>query len=167
MASENGFVTIIYTPIGIVHSPFKTLSGIPRQSYMAQDVAATVEVYHPYAEGLMGLEGFSHLLLLCHFHNTHSYSLRIRPDDAQEEQGLFATRAPARPNPIGLSIVRLAGIHGNRLSILDVDLLDQTPVLDIKPYVNEYERLSGVRLGWIDRREGKEDAGLNESEEIV
>lgn len=139
---------ISYAPIGIVHSPYRELADIPRQSYHARDVAATIEMLPQYTGGLKDLDGFSHLFVLCHFHASDEFRLEVHPPGEKEAHGLFATRSPRRPNPIGLSIVRLVGIEENRLSILDVDILDQTPVLDIKPYFNEFAQLDRVRTGW-------------------
>ena len=144
-------MNIQYEPIGVVHSPFTSLEGMPIQPSRAQGVQATVEVYSQFEEGLQDLDGFSHITLLCHFHATKRYRLKVVPFLDTELRGLFATRAPSRPNPIGLSVVRLIRIDKNMLSIQDVDLLDETPVLDIKPYVNEFDEREDLRMGWLER----------------
>ena len=116
-------------------------------------IQGEVVVYPEYAAGLKSLEGFSHILLLCHFHNSKDYELQFTPRNRPQgsiKRGLFATRSPNRPNPIGLSLVRLHSINGDRLIVEGLDILDGTPLLDIKPYVGEYGNLSDVRLGWID-----------------
>ncbi len=117
----------------------------------AEAIQATVEVYSQFEEGLQNLDGFSHITLLCHFHRAKKYRLRVVPFLDTELRGLFATRAPSRPNPIGLSVVRLLRIDKSVLSIQDVDLLDGTPVLDIKPYVNEFDEREDLRMGWLER----------------
>jgi tRNA-Thr(GGU) m(6)t(6)A37 methyltransferase TsaA len=130
---------------------------MPIQPSRARDVEGIIEVFPEFQEGLSDLEGFSHLILLYHFHRVRGYSLRVIPFLDKEPRGIFATRAPKRPNPIGLSVVRLRGMEGNRLWVLDVDILDGTPLLDIKPYVPEFDSRSRVRIGWLEeaKRERK------------
>ena len=136
-----------YRPIGIIHSPFKRREGTPIQPSGATGIKATVEVFPQYAEGLQDLEGFSHVMLLYHFHLTGAYRLKVKPflDDA--ERGVFATRAPVRPNPIGLSVVRLIQIEGATLYVEDVDIIDRTPLLDIKPYVPDFDMRNAEKIG--------------------
>jgi tRNA-Thr(GGU) m(6)t(6)A37 methyltransferase TsaA len=109
-----------------------------------------VEVFPEFVPGLADLEGFSHVILLCHLHRSEGYRLRVIPFLDTELRGVFATRAPGRPNPIGLSVVKLLGIEENRLHVEDVDLLEGTPVLDIKPYVGEFDARPGARFGWLE-----------------
>lgn len=144
-------MSIEYRPIGIVHSPFKSAEGTPIQPSRAEGAQGTVEVFEEYAEGLCDLDGFSHIILLVHLHRSRPFRLKVVPFLDTEPRGLFATRAPSRPNPIGLSLVRLLGIDGNILSIQDLDLLEGTPVLDIKPYVGEFDRRDEVRTGWLEQ----------------
>jgi len=139
-----------YKPIGIIHSPFKEPRGIPIQSAVACDIKGTVEVFPEYVEGLQDIEGFSHIILIYHFHLSKRYSLRVKPYLDDKSHGVFATRAPARPNPIGLSIVRLLKIEGAKLHIRDVDIVDGTPLLDIKPYVPEFGIRGAVKIGWLE-----------------
>jgi tRNA-Thr(GGU) m(6)t(6)A37 methyltransferase TsaA len=108
-----------------------------------------VEVYDDYVEGLADLDGFSHIILLYHFHESSGYRLRVKPFLDNQKRGLFATRAPWRPNPIGLSVVRLVQVEGSKLTVEDVDILDNTPLLDIKPYVPEFDQRTKTRLGWL------------------
>jgi len=110
-----------------------------------------VEVLPRYQAGLRDLDGFSHIVLLCYLHKATGCRLEVVPFLDTQPRGLFATRAPARPNPIGLSVVRLTGIAGNVLSVEDVDILDGTPLLDIKPYVPEFDERGPVRLGWLEQ----------------
>jgi tRNA-Thr(GGU) m(6)t(6)A37 methyltransferase TsaA len=141
---------IQYRPIGIVRSPFENAEGTPIQPSRAKEVNGTVEVFEEFAEGLCDLDGFSHIILLCHLHKSRRYQLKVIPFLDNVHRGLFATRAPSRPNPIGLSVVRLIGIQGNTLSIQGVDFLDGTPVLDIKPFVGEFDDRSNIRIGWLE-----------------
>jgi tRNA-Thr(GGU) m(6)t(6)A37 methyltransferase TsaA len=140
---------IIYKPIGAIHSPFKEPRDAPIQSACATDIEGTVEIFPEYSEGLADLEGFSHIILIYHFHLSKGHSLRVKPYLDNELRGVFATRAPARPNPIGMSIVRLVKVEGGKLYIRDVDILDGTPLLDIKPYVPEFDSRSTEKIGWL------------------
>ena len=114
-------------PIGIIHSPYKQMIGTPIQTAFSDDGEGTVEIFPKYKKGLKDLEGFSHIILIYHFHQSEGYSLSCRPFLDDVERGLFATRAPRRPNPIGLSIVRLKEIKDNILSVSSLDVLDETP----------------------------------------
>ena len=153
---------IKYQPIGIIHSPFKEVAGMPIQSAGAKGIKGTIELNPVYAEGLKDLEGFSHIILLYHFHLSKSYSLKVKPFLDENIHGVFATRAPRRPNPIGISIVKLIRIEGCTLHIEEVDIIDGTPLLDIKPYVPEFDVRSADRTGWLsgkaeEAREKKAD----------
>lgn len=141
---------IEYKPIGIIHSPFNELEGMPIQPVGAAGVMGSVEVFPEYEPGLKDLDGFSHLILLYHFHLSRNFKLQLVPFMDSNERGLFATRAPARPNPIGFSVVKLLNIEGGILYIENVDIVDGTPVLDIKPYVPEFDEQTGVRTGWLE-----------------
>ncbi len=139
-----------YTPIGVIHSPHTRLEGMPIQPSGAAGIKGTVEVFQEYEPGLKDLDGFSHLFLLYHFHRNSGFSLEVTPFLDTEKRGVFATRAPKRPNSIGLSVVRLTGVEGRILQIEDVDILDGTPLLDIKPYVPAFDVRQSVRTGWIE-----------------
>ena len=141
---------IVYRPIGIVHSPFTSTDGMPIQPSRAQGVEGSVVVEPEFADGLADLEGFSHIVLLCHLHRSRPYRLKVVPFLDDVERGLFATRSPSRPNPIGLSVVQLLSIDAATVRISGVDLLDGTPVLDIKPYVGEFDKREGARYGWLE-----------------
>ncbi len=140
---------ILMHPIGIIHSPFTDKSQTPIQASRSQ-ARGVVEVYPEYAEGLQDLEGFSHIFLLYAFHESSGFSLLVKPFLDDQLQGLFATRYPARPNPIGLSVVRLTAHKGNILEVEEVDMLDGTPLLNIKPYVPEFDIRTDTRNGWYD-----------------
>ena len=141
----------IMHPIGIIQSPCTDKSQTPIQASRSQ-VKGTVEIYPQYVEGLQDLEGLSHIILLYAFHESSGYSLIVKPFLDDQLHGLFATRYPYRPNPIGLSIVRLLQRRDNLLEIEGVDMLDGTPLLDIKPYVPEFDIRIGTRNGWYDTR---------------
>lgn len=140
---------IEYRPIGIVHSPFTEQHGTPIQPSRADGARGTVEVFPEFADGLRDLNGFSHIYLLCHLHRSTGYELTVVPYLDTVRRGLFATRAPRRPNPIGLSVVDLVEIEGNLLTVANIDLLDGTPVLDIKPFVGEFDDRGDIRTGWL------------------
>ncbi len=139
-----------FTPIGVIHTPFTDKKGMPIQPAGAAGVQGTVELLPEYAPGLQDLDGFSHIILLYRFHESRGYDLRVVPFLDTVKHGVFATRAPRRPNPIGLSVVRLIGIEGNRLTVENVDMLDGTPLLDIKPYVPAFDTQTDVRTGWLE-----------------
>lgn len=137
-------------PIGIIHSPFTDIENMPIQPRGAAGVEGTVEIYDPFVEGLTDLEGFSHMYLLYWFHRSPGTRLMVTPFLDTTERGVFATRAPQRPNHIGLSIVRLLGREGAILSIRGVDILDGTPLLDIKPYIEKFDSVKGSTSGWMN-----------------
>jgi tRNA-Thr(GGU) m(6)t(6)A37 methyltransferase TsaA len=143
---------IVYAPVGVVHSPLKEAYGAPIQSIAAHNVEGVIEVFPQYAEGLRDIEGFSHLILVYHFHLSEESSLIVRPYLDDGTHGVFATRAPARPNPIGISVVRLVRVDGTRLHVTGVDILDGTPVLDIKPYVPQFDAIRAEKIGWLKDR---------------
>jgi tRNA (adenine37-N6)-methyltransferase len=136
--------------IGVIHSPFSEQALTPIQPSRSQS-AGRVEVYPEFAEGLEDVEGFSHLILLYVFDRATPCSLRVKPFLDDRLHGLFATRYPSRPNPIGLSVVHLLGRQGNILEIEGVDVLDGTPLLDIKPYVPEFDSRPNAAAGWLSQ----------------
>ncbi len=145
---------IVYRSIGIIRTPFKELENMPIQPSGAAGIRGTVELFQEFADGLKDLDGFSHLILLYHFHESRGYKLIVTPFLDSEPRGVFATRAPKRPNPIGLSIVRLVQVRGYTLDIENVDILDGTPLLDIKPYVPEFDHQENCRIGWLEQVRG-------------
>ena len=150
MAGWAGLEMTVFTPIGIIHSPHTDLAGMPIQPAGAEGVPGTVEVLEEYVPGLRDLDGFSHVILLYEFHCSSGFELEVVPFLDSSPRGLFATRAPRRPNPIGLSVVRLEKVEGGTLHVLDVDVLDGTPLLDIKPYVPVFEPQGEIRAGWLE-----------------
>ncbi len=143
---------IKYVPIGIIHSPFKDIKGMPIQPTGARGIAGTIEIDSKYVNGLKDIEGFSHIILIYHFHLSKGYSLKVIPFMDDRLHGVFSTRAPRRPNPIGLSVVRLVKVNGATLHIEDVDIADGTPLLDIKPYVPEFDVRKVARIGWLSEK---------------
>jgi tRNA-Thr(GGU) m(6)t(6)A37 methyltransferase TsaA len=139
--------------IGVVRSPFHECEGMPLQAVAAQEVEGTVELAPRFAPGLRDLEGFSHVHLVTWLHRApRDGRLEVIPFLDEVARGVFATRSPRRPNPIGLSVVRLLAVEGARLSIRGVDLLDGTPVLDLKPYVPGFDCIAAERVGWLEAR---------------
>lgn len=142
---------IVYKPIGIIHSPFKEPTGTPIQPTAGKNIEGTVEVFQEYADGLEDLDGFSHIILLYHFHLCGEAKLKVKPFMDDKEHGIFAIRGPARPNPIGISVTRLLKVEGNILHIRDIDILEGTPLLDIKPFVPEFDVKQEVKTGWLGK----------------
>jgi len=151
--------TFQYKSIGVIHSPFKEPEGMPIQPVGARGIKGTIDMQAEHEDGLKDLDGFSHIILIYHFHLAEGYSLQVKPFLDDTPRGIFAVRAPKRPNPIGVSIVRLERIEGTRLHIWNVDVVDGTPLLDIKPYVPGFDAVEDVRIGWLadksDRAAGK------------
>jgi tRNA-Thr(GGU) m(6)t(6)A37 methyltransferase TsaA len=140
---------VCYTAIGMIHSAFKDRKSTPIQGVFS-DAEGTVEIFPEYAEGLSDLEGFSHIFLIYHFHEAGPPRLRVHPFLDRQERGIFATRHHDRPNAIGISIVELVSVNKSFLRVRGVDILDGTPLLDIKPYVRQFDIRGTVRCGWID-----------------
>jgi tRNA (adenine37-N6)-methyltransferase len=145
--------SIVYKPIGFVHSAYSQPEGTPIQSAFAQNTGAVIVLCPQYREGLDGLEGFSHIYILYHLHLVGNKGLKVTPFLDDKPHGIFATRSPARPNPIGISVVALEKIEGNRLYINNVDILDGTPVLDIKPYLPRFDCFETSRNGWFENKQ--------------
>jgi tRNA-Thr(GGU) m(6)t(6)A37 methyltransferase TsaA len=154
---------IILKPIGIIHTPFKKPEGTPIQPGRSGGALGEIEVYPEYEAGLTDLDGFSHITLLYYFHLSKGFKLMVTPYLDDKERGLFATRAPRRPNPIGLSVVKLDKIEGNILHVVNVDMLDGTPLLDIKPYVRDFYSTDDFRIGWLEENVRRKDRDVADS----
>ncbi len=137
--------------IGTIYSPFKTVEGVPIQPLGAEGIEGKIEIFHEYVDGLKDLGEFSHIILIYQFHLVKSKKLIVKPFMDDEYHGVFATRASSRPNPIGVSIVRLINIEGNIIYIKDVDIINETPLFDIKPYVPEFDIRKVERIGWLEK----------------
>jgi tRNA-Thr(GGU) m(6)t(6)A37 methyltransferase TsaA len=142
---------IKYKPIGVIHSPFKEPKGTPIQPAAAKGINGIVEIFPEYAEGLKDIEGFSYIILLYHFHLSRGSALIAKPYMDNETHGVFAMRGPSRPNTIGISVVRIVRIEENMLHIQDVDIVEGTPLLDIKPYIPEFDIREVERIGWLEK----------------
>jgi len=135
--------------IGIIHSPFKEPKGVPIQSKAGKGIKGSIEVFKDFVAGLDGLTEFSYIYLLSFFHKAKKTKLKVVPYMDNRERGVFATRAPSRPNSIGLSIVKLINIKDNIIYIEDIDIIDGTPLLDIKPYVPKFDSRNPKKIGWL------------------
>ena len=140
----------LFRPIGTLSSPHKDAAKTPIQPVFARGIEGTVTLQPEYSDGLMDLEGFSYIYLLYVFHKARQTKLRVQPFLEDKERGVFATRAPCRPVKLGFSLVKLVRIEANVLHIEDVDILDGTPILDIKPYIKRFDSRENVRSGWQD-----------------
>jgi len=137
-----------YHPIGVIRTPHTDSAKTPIQPRYARGIEGTIEIDPAYEAGLKDLEGFSHIILLFHLHRAKPPHLTVIPFMEDNPRGVFATRSPTRPNPIGLSVVRLLRREGRILYVADVDILDGTPLLDIKPYIERFGVEGPVRSGW-------------------
>jgi len=140
----------VFHSIGIIHSPHKELFKIPIQPVFCNDIEGRVLLKNKYAEGLKNLQGFSHIYLFYYFDHSQKMCLHLKPYLSDKEHGIFATRAPHRPNKLGMSLVRLDSIENNILYVKDIDILDGTPLLDIKPYIQRFDSREDVKSGWQD-----------------
>ncbi len=146
---SNELPHIEFQQIGVIHSPFTALENMPIQPCGAPDAEGRVVVDPRFVEGLSDLEGFSHIYLLYEFHQAGAKKLTVTPFLDPHPRGVFATRAPVRPNPVGLSVVELLSVDGNVLTVRGIDILDGTPLLDVKPYVEKFDHPAHVRSGWM------------------
>ncbi len=149
---------IVYRPIGYIHSPFTDLRDMPIQPGGRAAAPGTADILPEFVDGLKDLQGFSHVILVYYFHQSRRVDLHVTPFLDSEERGIFATRAPTRPNPIGISVVELKRIEGSRLHFGNIDILDKTPLLDIKPYVPEFDHPTEIRIGWLEEARNKMQA---------
>lgn len=146
----NTMIRVSYRPIGVIKSPHRLPEATPIQPVYAQDYEGKVEIFPEFEEGLRDIEGFSHIYLVYHLHRAEPPRLTVKPFLQDIERGIFATRAPCRPNPIGLSIVQLVRREGRILYVRGIDILDGTPLLDIKPYTRRFDFIQTLRNGWQD-----------------
>ena len=146
---------ITFSPIGVIHTPFKETAGMPIQPAGAHGVKGTVEIFPEFSDGLQDIESFSHIILIFHFNKSESFKLKVSPFLENEVHGVFAVRAPKRPNPIGISIVKLLKRKGNIIYIDNPDMLDGTPLLDIKPYIPDFDAYPNAVAGWQEKHKGK------------
>ena len=148
---------VSYRSIGVVRSPFATVEGMPIQPSRAQGAEGALEIHSEVRAGLKDLDGFSHVFVICHLHRVAGAELTVVPFLDTEPRGIFATRAPKRPNPISISLLRIKSVDAQSVQVFDVDLLDGTPVLDIKPYVPEFDARTDARTGWYAQASRKDE----------
>jgi len=141
---------LTYTPIGTIRSPFTDIAGMPIQPVGARGIRGSIEIREDLREGLCDLAAFSRVILIYALHRCSGYSLTVTPFLDPAPHGIFATRSPRRPNAIGISVVRLTGVDGCTISIEDVDVLDGTPLLDLKPYVPSFDAYPDSCCGWFE-----------------
>jgi len=135
--------------IGIIHSPYKDMKDVPIQGIFESEVEGVIEVFPEYEEGLKDIERFTHIIILYYFHLSKDVKLKRRPFLDNKERGIFSIRAPNRPNPIGFSVVRLKKREKNRLYVAEIDTIDGTPLVDIKPYVPKFDVRIDAGEGWL------------------
>jgi len=140
---------ITFSSIGVIKSPYTEKVGVPIQPAAGKGIKGTIEIFKEFKDGLKDLDGFSHIILIYYLHRSEKYKLLVKPFLDDQVRGVFATRAPNRPNAIGISVVRLLEIKGNLLTIENVDIMDGTPLLDIKPYIREFDCFETESNGWI------------------
>jgi tRNA-Thr(GGU) m(6)t(6)A37 methyltransferase TsaA len=141
---------LTFIPIGTIQTPFRDIAGMPIQPNGARGTKGTIEIAEEYREGLRDLGGFERIILIYAFHKCTDHSLIVKPFLDTTPRGIFATRSPRRPNAIGLSVVRLIAVRDGRIDVEDIDVLDGTPLLDIKPYVPEFDSYPGSCCGWLE-----------------
>lgn len=146
---------ITLEPIGVIKTPFHTQDNMPIQSGMAKGVKGKIILKKKFADGLMDIDSFSYIIIIYHFHKTPGYKLKVIPFMDDKPHGVFATRAPVRPNPLGFSVVKLIKVENNILYVEDVDMLDGTPLIDIKPYIPQLDNRKAKRIGWLENKQYK------------
>ncbi len=156
-----------YHPIGYIKSPIVSPQDAPIQPTGARDITGQIVIDEQYSAGLQDLAGFSHIIVLYHLHKHKPYKLVCKPFLDDVEHGVFAIRAPNRPNPIGLSVVRLTKIVDNVVYISDVDMIDGTPVLDIKPYVPKFDAYPEAKVGWLEQKAAKSEHYKSDNRFII
>ena len=142
---------ITLKPIGIIHTPYKESKGIPIQGKFEKDATGQVELFPEYRQGLKDIEGFSNIILIYYFDRSKDEKIISRPFLEDETHGIFSIRSPHRPNHIGVSIVKLGKVERNKITFSEVDILDGTPLLDIKPYVSHFDSRENVKNGWLEK----------------
>ena len=141
---------ICFQPIGVIRSPHKELAKIPIQPVFCKGIEGKLIVNSQYIDGIKELQEFSHIYLFYYFNHSQKTHLQVKPYLSDKKHGIFATRAPHRPNKLGMSLVRLVRIETNIIHIKDIDVLDNTPLLDIKPYIQRFDSRKNAKSGWQD-----------------
>ncbi len=146
---------ITYEPIGFFRSPFSDIKGMPIQPVGGMDYEGSIEILAEFRDGLKDLEGFSHLIVLSHLHRIKGYDLLVKPFLDNNYHGIFATRSPKRPNPVGFSIMEIRQVTATGVDLRGIDVIDGTPVIDIKPYVADFDIWQASRFGWFEGKSGQ------------
>ncbi|MCK4662851.1 MAG: tRNA (N6-threonylcarbamoyladenosine(37)-N6)-methyltransferase TrmO [Bacteroidales bacterium] len=154
---------ITFFPIGTIYTPFEKKDNMPIQPNSAKNIKGKIVVNEEFSNGLKDLDGFSHIILIYNFHLSNEYSLNVIPFLDTEPRGLFSTRAPKRPNQIGMSIVKLDKIENNILFVSDIDVINKTPLLDIKPYVPDFDAPKNTKTGWYSKHGKKSSSKLSDN----
>ena len=139
-----------FRAIGTLSTPYRSKNGVPIQGVFDPESKGKAEIFEEFGSGLKDIEGFSHLILIYVFDRSEGYDLVCRPYMEDKLHGVFAIRAPRRPNPIGFSVVRLEKMDGNTLHLAELDMLDGTPLLDIKPFIPKFDHRDNARVGWME-----------------
>lgn len=142
-------------PIGTIHTPYTSLEQMPIQPKGAADVIGTLVIHALYKEGLKDLDGFSHVYILYHFHKATRSELLVTPFMDTEVRGVFATRSPLRPSHIGMSVTQIISVEDNIVTLKGIDVLDETPLLDIKPYIPQFDAVTNVKTGWMKKNDAE------------
>lgn len=158
---------ILYKPIGFIETQFETIDGVPIQPSGAANTQGIITLCDDYIEGLTDLDGFSHLILLYHFHLVKAPKLSVIPFMDDKPHGIFATRSPARPNPIGISIVRLKKIVGRQIFFDGADMLNKTPLIDIKPFFPKFDNRADAKAGWLENKTNIEISSIKSDNRFV
>lgn len=145
-------MTIEYRQIGTIYSPFEKKEGMPIQAISANGAKGKIEINKDLEEGISDLDGFSHIFLIYSFHKSEGFDLKTKPFLSDKFLGVFATRAPKRPNAIGISVVKILSINKNIIEIENIDVLNGTPLLDIKPYIPEFDIHKVEKIGWLENK---------------
>ncbi|WP_320112777.1 tRNA (N6-threonylcarbamoyladenosine(37)-N6)-methyltransferase TrmO [Draconibacterium orientale] len=153
---------IVFHPIGIIHSEYKHTKDTPIQPASGMGTSGSVEILPEYVDGLQDIGGFSHLILIYHFNRSPGYKLKVKPFLDKNLHGVFSTRTPFRPNPIGLSVVKLNSRNKNILEIENIDILDGTPLFDIKPFIPDFDAVENVKIGRVTKSRDKISNTLND-----
>jgi tRNA-Thr(GGU) m(6)t(6)A37 methyltransferase TsaA len=147
--------SLALTPLGIIHSPYKNTGDVPHQGYKSEEISQ-IEVFREFKEGLKDIEGFSHITVIYWFHKSQGYHLLVKTPWDDNLHGLFTTRSPHRPCPLGLTVVKILAKENNVLKVKGLDAVDNTPLLDIKLYIPSIDERSVAKPGWFEGRLGKE-----------
>jgi len=150
---DNATKTVELTVIGTIHTPHESKTNIPIQPVGGSGIYGVAEVFPEFAKGLTDLDGFSHMMLLFHLHQSDGYSLMVKPFMDNKEHGIFATRSPKRPAAIGLSTVKIIQVHANKVVFEGPDMLNGSPLIDIKPFYRQSDNRLDARSGWLDEKE--------------